>query len=897
MKLSACYIVKNEEKNLPQSLQSVRVAVDELIVVDTGSTDRTKALAVQYGAIVYDYQWADDFSAPRNYAISRATGDWIIFLDADEAFVHPTRVRPALESLVNQQTGADAVMLRRLELDLDDGGREIGREWCLRIFRNRENLRYEGRIHENIQNRDRALSLLYAGEDLCLNHTGYSGGRIKEKLRRNLALLQQEIAAGGEQPRHYMFLADCYFGLSDYERALHYAQLAVDSPVQAIAGASSAYHTVIESMRQLDRPLDEMLAFTERAVRTFPRQPEFYAEQGMVLCAMNRLKEADRQFARSLELFEQRRVDLHEYSYMRAAADKVYARKAQLELLSHRFSEAREHARQALSYNPDNETAKKIVEDVAVNMANEKQKHGVVITACYIVKDEAAVLARSLAYLPEQVDELLIADTGSTDDTISVGKSYGAQVWSIPWQDDFSRARNAVLERAKGDWIVFLDADEYLSDETVGHLRTIIEALHPTEAKGILMRRLDIDADQDNEVLADAYVLRIFRNSPQLRYEGRIHEGLTWQGAAVQPVVTASPEDLMLYHTGYSSTLSEAKAKRNLKLLLQDIRETTHPERLYGYLADAYLGVGNEQQAEHFARLDVQQGRRATTYASRSYRILLQLLSAAVGRSQERRELCLAAVRDFPEIPEFRADYAECLAIAGDYKEASAQMEQALKAFGEYEGMEPMLFTEEMAAQAKERMLQWQRRLGAAKKSVEKPAGQTTEDLLLRMMRRIKDLSLALLAMAPEDYQAQQLDAVLPREFRQVIRIYHHQAEPHLDYGAYEVLLREVLQRGLPEMRQRFQEIAVSFPAKQRLLAGKIYFEQQEWLAALRLWQDTPVELVREDTDFWYQLGVACYQIRDYESATEYLKQAKSMEKAPEDVDAYLSWCQEGGAV
>ena len=257
----------------------------------------------------------------------------------------------------------------------------------------------------------------------------------------------------------------------------------------------------------------------------------------------------------------------------------------------------------------------------------------------------------------------------------------------------------------------------------MGHLRTIIEAVHPTAAKGILMRRIDIDADQDNAVLADAYVLRIFRNCPQLRYEGRIHEELTWQGAAVQPVVTAAPEDLLLYHTGYSSTLSEAKAKRNLNMLLQELRETTHPGRLYGYLADAYLGVGNEQQAEHFARLDVQQGRRATTYASRSYRILLQLLAAAVGRSQERRELCEAAVRDFPEIPEFRADYAECLATAGDYEEAAAQMEQALKAFREYEGMEPMLFTEEMAVQAKERMLQWQRMLGAAKKPVEKPAG------------------------------------------------------------------------------------------------------------------------------------------------------------------------------
>lgn len=892
MKLSACYIVKNEEKNLPHSIQSVCSAADELIVVDTGSKDRTKTLAVQYGAAVYDYNWADDFSAPRNYAISLATGDWIVFLDADESFVHPERVRRAIESLVSQHSEADAVMLRLRQIDLDDGGREIGREWCLRIFRNQDNLRYEGKIHENIQNRDRALSLLYAGEDLCLNHTGYSGGRIREKLRRNLALLQQEIAVKGEQPQYYMFLADCYFGLADYEKALHYAKLAVDSPVQAIASASSAYHTVIESMRQLNRPLDEMLAFTGRAVRTFPRQPEFYAEQGMVLCAMNRLSEADRQFAQSLDLFEKEMADPHEYSYMQAAADKVYARKAELELLSGCLTEAWQHAQQALSYDPDNETAKKIVKDVSVNMANEKKRQSVVIAACYIVKNEATALARSLELLAEQVDEILIADTGSTDGTPDVGKSYGATVWSLPWQDDFSAARNAVLDRVKGDWIVFLDADEYLSNETMGHLRTIIEAVHPTAAKGILMRRIDIDADQDNAVLADAYVLRIFRNCPQLRYEGRIHEELTWQGAAVQPVVTAAPEDLLLYHTGYSSTMSEAKAKRNLNMLLQELRETSHPGRLYGYLADAYLGVGNEQQAEHFARLDVQQGRRATTYASRSYRILLQLLAAAAGRSQERRELCEAAVKDFPEIPEFRADYAECLAFAGDYEEAAVQMEQALKEFREYEGMEPMLFTERMAGQARERLLQWQRKSVPTGES----SGQTSAELLLRMMRRIKDLSMALLAMAPDDYQIQHFEEVLPREFRQIIRIYHKQEGRELDYGAYEVLLREVLQRGLPEMKQRFQEIAMGIPLKQRIMAGRTFFEYQEWLAALRLWQDTPVELVRADAEFWYQLGVACYQIGDYESAVEYLQQAKSMRTAPEDIDAYLKWCEEGGA-
>lgn len=892
MKLSACYMVKNEEENLPGSIRSVCGAVDELIVVDTGSTDCTRTLAAQYGATVYDYPWGNDFSAPRNYAISRATGDWIIFLDADESFVHPECVRQALEILLASQPQADAVMLKLREVDLDDGGKEIGQEWCLRIFQNRSNLRYAGRIHENIQNRDKPLSLLYGSEDLTLNHTGYSAQRIKEKLRRNLVLLQQEIAEGGEQPRHYMFLADCYFGLADYENALHYAKMAVDSPVQAVAGASSVYHRAIESMRQLHYPLADMLVFTERAVCKFPQQPEFYAEQGMVLCAMGRLEEADRQLAQSLDLFEQDRADLHEASYMRSAADKVYARKAELEMLSGRVAEAWQHARQSLLYDPKNETARKIVKDVSANMINEKKEKDIIITACYIVKNEAAVLAQSLACLSEQVDEILIADTGSTDDTIAIGQASGATVWSIPWQNNFSQTRNTVLDSAVGDWIVFLDADEFLSEETAFHLRTIIKTIHSTSVKGILMRRIDIDVDRNNTVLADAYVLRVFRNCKQLRYEGAIHEELTWKGGAVQPVVTAAPGDLLLYHTGYSSTLSKAKAERNLELLLQELQQTARPGRIYGYLADAYFGVGDEPQAEHFARLDIQQGRRATTYASRSYRILLQLLAAAAGRRQERFEACQAAVRDFPEIPEFRADYAECLASDGNYGEASVQMEQVLKSFREYEGIEPMLFNEQMADQAQNRLLQWQKKVehpGAA-------AGQMAADLLLRMMWRIKDLCMALLGIPSDIYQAQHFDEVLPDKFRQVIRIYHKQDNCQLDFGAYEVLLREVLQRGWPALKQSFVDIGMRLPVEQRILVGRTFFEHQEWKSALRLWQDTPVELVREDVSFLYEIGVACYQIRDYKTATEYLKQAKGLETAPEDVDAYLNWCQEGEA-
>ena len=87
MKISACYIVKNEENVIQRSIDSLMDAVDEIILVDTGSTDQTIEVAKKYPKVnTYSYTWKNDFAAARNVAIEKASGDWIVFLDADELF-------------------------------------------------------------------------------------------------------------------------------------------------------------------------------------------------------------------------------------------------------------------------------------------------------------------------------------------------------------------------------------------------------------------------------------------------------------------------------------------------------------------------------------------------------------------------------------------------------------------------------------------------------------------------------------------------------------------------------------------------------------------------------------------------------------------------------------------
>ena len=182
MKLSVCYIVKNEEKNLPLSLETVKDFADELIVVDTGSTDDTKKIALDAGATVLDFAWRDDFAAARNFALDHATGDWIVFPDADEGFLTPEKVRGKISEIDAMQPPIDAVMITRVNMD-PETKKNQGNDRAVRLFRNTPEIRYQGRIHENITHPSGQLRLYHDDGKLTVYHTGYAESVGMEKSR------------------------------------------------------------------------------------------------------------------------------------------------------------------------------------------------------------------------------------------------------------------------------------------------------------------------------------------------------------------------------------------------------------------------------------------------------------------------------------------------------------------------------------------------------------------------------------------------------------------------------------------------------------------------------------------------------------------------------------------
>ena len=522
------------------------------------------------------------------------------------------------------------------------------------------------------------------------------------------------------------------------------------------------------------------------------------------------------------------------------------------------------------------------------------------LSACYIVKNEARVLRTSMASLQEAVDEFIVVDTGSEDDTVAIAKEFGASIHFLPWEEDFSKPRNLAVDKATGDWIIFLDADEYISEETRGNLRSILAGLPAETVDGLILSLRNIDVDHGGELLIESYAIRIFPKREGLRFCGRIHEELRLHGNPLSRISRIPPHELQLVHTGYSASLSPVKAERNLNMLLREMKESSHPERVYGYLADVYLGMNKRDLAEKYARMDIALGgRKNSSYASRSYRILLQLLAEAEERLPERYEICQQAAEVFPDIPEFSADLAECEAARGMYAQAVRHMRQALERFRARtweRGWEPSMFTADMAALAGKRMKSWEENMGTDEKTLEAQTSPVTTQEAAEQSRRL------LLALLRLEDGGRAVRECIPEllSFLQPLAIRYFDDSKALrakDAEGYGIALKWVLDGVPAEIQERFLAIAADFsPSVLRNLADAC-MERRHWEAAFPLYGAIPADAAEADALFWRNVGICFYHAGERETARECLLRARDMGRAADGaVETYLDWCGEAGA-
>ncbi len=223
--ISVCIITKNEEKNLDRCLSCIKDYPFEIVVADTGSTDRTVEVARKYTDKIYHFDWISDFAAARNFSISKASNDWILVLDADE-FTYELDL-PEIYRLIEQHPNGIGRLLRSSE----DIAQTTSVDRVERLF-NRNVYHYERPIHEQVLPIDKSTKLYTYPIPLSAEHAGYMGTRedINKKAMRNLEIL---LASEKDYPDAYTYyqIGQSYYIMSDWDKACRYFEKALSFPL------------------------------------------------------------------------------------------------------------------------------------------------------------------------------------------------------------------------------------------------------------------------------------------------------------------------------------------------------------------------------------------------------------------------------------------------------------------------------------------------------------------------------------------------------------------------------------------------------------------------------------------------------------------------------------------
>jgi tetratricopeptide (TPR) repeat protein len=289
MRISLCMIVRDEAETLPACLDSVRAAVDEIVVVDTGSKDGTQALTR-----VAEFPWCDDFAAARNRSLELATGEWALVLDADERLLDAAGARARLESFAAANPDAAGQLLAR------NLGPEESRAILTRFFPLRPEWRYAGRIHERVLRAGVEPTRAFTGVEIV--HEGYRPEIVaaRGKLERNARLLERELADAPRDAYLWYQLGRTRALAGEHERALEAFEQALascsdDAPYGGHLVESAAY-----SLRALGRSR-QALAWLSDA-RLDPARADSQFVLALLALDCGELARAEQLFRRCLEL-------------------------------------------------------------------------------------------------------------------------------------------------------------------------------------------------------------------------------------------------------------------------------------------------------------------------------------------------------------------------------------------------------------------------------------------------------------------------------------------------------------------------------------------------------------------------------------------------------------------
>jgi glycosyltransferase involved in cell wall biosynthesis len=297
------------------------------------------------------------------------------------------------------------------------------------------------------------------------------------------------------------------------------------------------------------------------------------------------------------------------------------------------------------------------------------------LSQCMIVKNEEKNIERALSWAKEIAFEQIVVDTGSTDRTVEIAESLGAKVFHFEWINDFAAAKNFAIEKARGNWIAFLDADEYFTEEHTQRLKKHLKNIQRENASqnvGILECRI-LQLRDNGEVFLVNLQRRVFRNNGT-RYVGRIHEQIEPpQGQYVRLI-----EDIEIMHTGYTqeAITSTNKQQRNIDLLREELERNPDNATIKGYLADSLLLNTQDQDARQEAarlyREVIEDGNALPNLLKNAYSHVFSLEFRGINTQNCGKilEFLGRAKKALPDVPDYPCYAGKCLFIIGKYAEA-----------------------------------------------------------------------------------------------------------------------------------------------------------------------------------------------------------------------------------
>ena len=296
--ISVCIIAKNEEATIEKCLSSIQKYPFEIVVVDTGSTDRTKEIAAKYTTQIFDFEWNKNFSDARNFSTRMASHNWVLILDCDE-YIETLNLEELYLHMKAYPKSTGSIIIRN-QLSLNDFDK-VYVDRVIRLY-HKSFYHFSGSIHEQIvpKTREEASKFLTS---LTIYHTGYALNEDanQKKNERNLSLLLEELKTDSKNPYLYHQIGQTYKAMHELKKAASYYEKAITFPIDP--NADYARMLIISygnTLLQLERN-EDALSF-ENFYDSYANTADFVYLMGRIYLANNQLLKALMQFIKATSI-------------------------------------------------------------------------------------------------------------------------------------------------------------------------------------------------------------------------------------------------------------------------------------------------------------------------------------------------------------------------------------------------------------------------------------------------------------------------------------------------------------------------------------------------------------------------------------------------------------------